>query len=325
MVRSHPPRSPSILAASAAVALLAGLPVLAARGAEETSNETGWAEHDSCLHGRLERAAGAAAGDLYDEQTGRDLRHFAPDRLVDYLHMTLEMRFEDLDDARFVATETLRFRPIGPGVDGLTLDAVGLDIRAATLDGHAVEHYHDGNTLTLRFPGPLDPAREYALGFDYVCADPVDGMVFTPAAPEVGYTAEVHTQGQSDTNRHWFIAHDFPNERLATELIVDVPARFAVSSNGRLVSHDVRDDRAVWHYLQERPHVSYLVSLVIGEFDIVRIPHDRVDMQVWGQRGTAADILGTFGRTGEMIDLFEERFGVPYPWDRYDQLCVKNF
>ena len=56
MVRSHPPRSPSILAASAAVALLAGLPVLAARGAEETSNETGWAEHDSCLHGRLERA-----------------------------------------------------------------------------------------------------------------------------------------------------------------------------------------------------------------------------------------------------------------------------
>ncbi len=151
-------------------------------------------------------------------------------------------------------------------------------------------------------------------------------MFFTPSSSEAPhYTAEVHTQGQTTGNRHWFIGHDAPNERMTTELIVDVPAGFSVSSNGRLVGSLQDGDRAIWHYLQDTPHVSYLVSLVIGKFDIVRIPHSRVSMQVWVPEGLGDQVMQTYGRTGEMIDLMERRFGTPYPWDRYDQLVVKNF
>jgi aminopeptidase N len=95
------------------------------------------------------------------------------------------------------------------------------------------------------------------------------------------------------------------------------------------VSNLTSGDRSVWHYIQEKPHVSYLVTLIIGKFDIVDLPPPKsipnLPMRVWAPQGLGDRVLQTYGRTGEMIDLFNDRFGVPYPWDRYDQLCAKNF
>jgi aminopeptidase N len=151
-------------------------------------------------------------------------------------------------------------------------------------------------------------------------------MIFTPSSPLApDYTPEVHTQGQTETNRHWFVCHDHPNERMTTELIVDVPSGLSVSSNGRLVSLSDDGRRAVWHYLQDKPHVSYLVTLVIGTFEIVELPHERVPMTVWVPPGLGEQVPACYGRTGRMIDVFEERFGVAYPWARYDQILAKNF
>lgn len=283
---------------------------------------------DQCLHGRLERMewAGQAEARAFDEATGRDLRNFPPDRLVDFQHLKLQMRFENLDDYRFGAVESLTFVPIGAPTTALDLDAVGLKINSVKIDGKPVEHAHDDKCLALRFDPELEVGREYELIIDYVCDQPIDGMTFTPSSPDAPhYSAQVHTQGESNFNRHWFVCHDYPNERMSSELIVDVPAGFAVSSNGKLVSNLASGDRAVWHWLQEKPHVSYLVSLVIGKFDIVDISHSRVPMKVWAPEGLGKHVSQTFGRTGAMIDLFERRFGVPYPWERYDQLCVKNF
>jgi aminopeptidase N len=295
--------------------------------ARPVSAETSGADGaEDCWHGKLERAEWSAPDRAFDAETGRDRRHYPPDRLVDHLHMTLEMRFEDLDDRRFTATGTLRFVPLGAGASSITLDAVDLRIERVTHDGRTVEWYHDGERLTVRFEPALPAGAEQEIAIEYACERPWSGMFFTPSSPDVPhYTAEVHTQGQTESNRHWFPCHDFPNERLTTELIVDVPARCSVSGNGRLVDHAIDGDRAVWHWLQDTPHVNYLVSLVIGEFDIVEIPHERVPMQVWVPKGWADRVERSYGRTGAMIDVFERRFGVPYPWARYDQLLVKNF
>lgn len=296
--------------------------------ASETTNDADtWydSEHDTCLHGKLERAEAQAAAAGWDEATGADKRNFPRDRLVDYGHMKLELRFDDLNDRSFSAVETLTFIPIGVPVHAITLDAVGLQIDSVTLNGSAVTHFRDDETISLSFDPPLKPGKEYTLRFEYVCDHPYDGMFFTPYSPDApNYSAEVHTQGQAETNRHWFIAHDFPNERMTTELIVDVPEEFQVSSNGKLVSNNVKSGRRVCHWLQDKPHVSYLVSLVIGKFDVVELKH-RVPMKVWVPIGQGKNVERTYGRTGEMIDLFEARTGVKYPWDRYDQLTVKNF
>lgn len=296
--------------------------------ARETAIERDWENGNQCLEGKLERAQGLeeSAAKAFNEATGRDLRNFPPDRVVDMQHMKLQMRFDKIEDCRFAAVESLTFTPLGTETTGLTLDAVGLKINSVKLADKPVEFSQDDNHLSMRFDPCLSVGQKQELVIDYICDHPTDGMTFTPSRPDApAYTAEVHTQGESQTNRHWFISHDFPNERMSTELIVDVPAGFSVSSNGKLISNLTSGDRAVWHYLQEKPHVSYLVSLVIGKFDIVEIPSSRVPLHVWVPQGLGDEVQQTYGRTGEMIDLFEKRFGVPYAWDRYDQLCAKNF
>ncbi|MHC5114903.1 MAG: M1 family aminopeptidase [Planctomycetota bacterium] len=306
--RSHAPLAAAITIAALAVTMLSTGAVRA---------------EESCQHGKLHLAEAAKA---WDEQTGRDKRNFPPDRLVDYLHMKLEMRFPDLETARFTAVETLRLAPIGEPTTSIELDAIGLDVSSARVNGQPVEFFVGDETVTLRFDPPLELGREYEVVFEYVCERPYAGMTFTPSATDMdGYTAEVHTQGQTVTNRHWFISHDSPNERLTSELIVDVPAGYAVSGNGRLVGQLTNDGRSVWHWLQDKPHVSYLVSLVIGDFDRVELDHPRVPMTVWVPRGLGSQVEQSYGNTGEMLDLFERRFGLPYPWARYDQLVVKNF
>jgi aminopeptidase N len=313
-----------VFASGALATLIAIAPVMAENSSASELAEL--CEHNECLHGKVERSEWSYQAAAFDEATGRDMRNYPPDRLVDYKHMKLQMKFEDLDDSRFDAVETLTFTPLGSGTRGLALDAVDLKIKSVKLESKPVEHSHDGRRLSLRFDSALMPGQTYELIIEYSCDRPIEGMTFTPSSPDApNYSAEVHTQGETNFNRHWFVCHDFPNERLSTELIVDVPADFSVSSNGKLVSSLTSGGRSVWHYLQEKPHVAYLVSLIIGKFDVVAIPHPRVKMNVWVPQGMGDRVLQTYGRTGEMIDLFEKRFGVPYPWDRYDQLCAKNF
>ncbi|MCA9283610.1 MAG: HEAT repeat domain-containing protein, partial [Phycisphaerales bacterium] len=284
----------------------------------------GAAAGGACAAAKAEWLAEAGS---FDPETGREYRNFPPDRLVDHLSMTLRMRFPDLSSARFTATETLRVRGIGVPVHLLRLDAVGFRVDAVRRDGVPAPFAVDDESISVQLEPPLESGEEASIEIDYECRDPADGMIFSHAVAEKGLSAEIHTQGQPDTNRYWFACHDFPNERLSTELIVDVPAGYQVSSNGRLVSQETQGDRAVWHYLQERPHVNYLVSLVIGQFDRVELPPPRsgVPLTVWAPKGRGPDAQRTYERTGAMIDLFERRFGTPYPWKRYDQLIVRNF
>jgi hypothetical protein len=54
---------------------------------------------DVCMHSHLEQPVRRqpAVVKEFDEATGRDMRNFPPDRVVDFKHLKLQMRFEDID------------------------------------------------------------------------------------------------------------------------------------------------------------------------------------------------------------------------------------
>jgi aminopeptidase N len=292
-----------------------------------------------CLAHRLERgereawrmAPGEGKGGTFDPANGRDHRNFPPDPQVEYRAMRLELDFPDLASGRFTGTQRLRVAPIGLPVNVLRLNAEGLEVDGVEVDGVLAEFAHDGSTLAIALGG-TDPGRERSIAIRYRGIRPVDGLTFSPATPEIPGVApargpEVHTQGQTETNRYWFPIHDFPNVRVPTELVVTVPKGLQASANGALVSHEVHGDRETWHWNQEKSHVPYLVSLVIGDFDRVELPNPQsgVPMAVWAPKGRGADALATYANTDRMMKVFERAFGQPYPWARYDQLIVRNF
>jgi aminopeptidase N len=282
--------------------------------------------------------------------------NFPPSPRVEWVRMRVDLDFPDLAARTAQARALLVVRPSGLPTDVLRLDADGLEILsvgrvkgrapeagadAALPSGEALEpleHSHDGTVLQVRFPEPLaesgvagESPAETAIVVEYVIRDPLKGMTFSPPVPGVDggppQGAELHTQGQPESNRGWFPIHDFPNIRLATELRVDVPRGVSVSGNGKLVRHEVMEDRERWQWLQSRPHVPYLVSLVAGEFARTPLPAplSGVPMQVWTAPSKAHLAEGTYANTDRMMVLFARIFGEDYPWDRYDQLVVRNF
>lgn len=300
-----------------------------------------WLDHAeggaySCLHCRLDalRAAGALeiAEELrYDAATGRDLRNYPPDRRVDFERMRLDIDIPDMNTPSFRAEQTLTFTPVGHPLEALVLNAEQMGIESVCLPADPATnttYAYDEKLLTIRFDPPIMPGSQRVMQIIYSIHDPPEGLIWTPETPEwKGRPAQLHTQGQPETNRFWFPCHDFPNERLDTEITVTVPRGFVASSNGRLESRRAEGDRETFRFVQDKDHVSYLVSLIVGKFDIKDVAPggSKLPMPVYVPPGKGSLIDGTYGRTPRMIETFEQRFGRPYPWDKYAQLVVWNF
>jgi len=293
--------------------------------------------HEGCLEARTLLAPTRAMG--YDEDTGKDLRNYPPHRLADLQHMRLEVMIPDMNVPRFTATQTLRLAAMGQPLETLTLDARAFKVTSVAMEGRETRFTHDARTLTITFVPALKPGETGDLITEYTLQDPPLGLVWTPESPAwPGRDAQLHTQGQPETNSFWFPCRDFPNERMTTELLVTVPTGYSVTSNGRLADRKkaIRTvetpggDRRMkgydtFHWVQGKPHVAYLVTLVVGKFDLVEVGTRGLAMPVLVPPGQGPWVQNTFGRTADMVTFFENVTGQKYPWDQYAQLAVYNF
>lgn len=251
---------------------------------------------------------------------------YAPDRTVDVRHTRLEVR---LDPARrFLAGRvTHRVAALDAGVRLVTLHADELSIGGVEDEaGHALAFTHAAGRLVVTLPRPLALGEELALTVAYE-GTPRRGLYFVgPDAHRPGKPVQAWTQGQDEDSRFWFPCFDHPQEKASTEVLARVPQGMKALSNGALVATLPHGDGTVtWHWRQSLPHSAYLVTLVVGDFEEVALPHPRVPLTVWVPRGQAARVPAVFGRTAAMLDTFERRFGTAYPWEKYAQVVVEDF
>ncbi|MFG0328040.1 MAG: M1 family aminopeptidase [Phycisphaerales bacterium JB037] len=270
----------------------------------------------------------------FDASTGKDLLNYPPHRVADFEHMKLEITIADMNTPRFEAISTLTLAPVGYPLAELPLNADLLQIKRVESPGHATRWEYDGRMLRVIFDPPVPVGESCDVVIHYAANDPTQGLKWTPESPAwPGRPAQLHTQGQPETNSFWFPCHDFPNERLTTEIIIAVPEGYVASSNGRLESIEkgwlgpYADSPAVdiFHFMQDKPHPNYLVSLIVGKFDIVDVGTRGFKAPVYVPPGRGSDVEGTYGMTMDMVRLYERLFDEPYPWDRYAQLVVWNF
>ncbi|MFO0857623.1 MAG: M1 family aminopeptidase [Phycisphaerales bacterium] len=302
---------------------------------------------DDCCNAKSEAFAWEALAGVpgFDESTGRDLRNYPRDRIVDYQHMLLDVFVPDMEKPTAYVTQTLTLAPISETVSTLTLDARSMTIKSVAAQGYQTSFTYDGNKLAISFVPSLSPGEKVDVVTTYELNDPPRGLIWTLPDPQVPEsTAQIHTQGQAETNSYWFPCHDFPNERLTTEVIATVPAGYLASSNGYLKekARTVREAPGAkspsgklgpallrpfdkFHWVQDREHVNYLVTLVIGKFDVVDVGDKALSCPVYVPVGRGGDVRHTYGNTITMIRAFEKLFDEPYPWARYAQLVVQNF
>ena len=178
-----------------------------------------------------------------DGDSGLAIATFPPDRHFDHQHMLLELVIPDLDTQTMYAQMTLKIVAVGKPRAMVVLDAYEtIKATQVTVDGKPATFEQADQLLTINLGEPAPVGKPISLVIRYIATKPYkegSGLNWLGSRPATerrkALTPMIYSQGQANWNRFWFPCHDFPNEKLTTELIVTAPAGYDVISNGRLL------------------------------------------------------------------------------------------
>jgi aminopeptidase N len=252
-------------------------------------------------------------------------RNYARDREVDILNLALDIT-PDFKKRTIAGRADFLFKPIAQSTRTLRLDAVDLTVDSVT-SNHKIQNYQVTDTnIVVTFEPPIAAGEEAQLSITYR-AEPRLGLYFR--TPEQGYKpndTQLWTQGESEEARHWFPCYDFPNEKFTSEVTCHVPEGMIVLSNGRLLAQS-KDARglATFHWRQDKPHTTYLITLVAGSFKKVEDKYRDVPLAFYVSPSDIDAAPNSFRNTRDVMEFFEKEIDVSFPWAKYDQVCVQDF
>jgi aminopeptidase N len=264
-------------------------------------------------------------GALLLSAAGRADEPYARSRDYDLQNVKAHLWFDtDQRKVRGEVTHTLAM--LRDDVTQIQFDSVDLKIAAVTLDGKDAKFSTTAAALIVPLPSPSRRGEHHEVFIRYD-GQPKKGLYFV--LPDKNYPnrpKEVWTQGEAEDTRYYIPIYDYPNDRTTSEMILTVPAAWLTVSNGNLVSvKEESDGTKTWDWKQSEPLSTYLITAVAGEFVEKKDTWRGIPVRYVVPRGQEDAIDSTFSRTRQMLDLFSDKLGVPYPWAQYAQTSVNDF
>ncbi|HJP66503.1 MAG TPA: aminopeptidase N, partial [Actinomycetota bacterium] len=125
-----------------------------------------------------------------------------------------------------------------------------------------------------------------------------------------------------------FACFDQPDLKGTFEFVVRAPAGWEVVSNARAAGPPADGDGvAEWRFEPTPPLSTYIAAVAAGPYHVVRDRHRDLDLG-WYCRATLAEHLDPaelFEITKAGFDFFEQAYGYPYPFGKYDQVFAPEF
>lgn len=248
---------------------------------------------------------------------------FAPYRFKDTV---IRARF-DFQRGIVYGHETATIVPKRSGVTELPFHELGLTFRSVTVNGRPAPFSLDPvrEYITIRLAQRLRAGQRVAVDFTY-SAGPQRGVYFI--RPDKGYpnlTAEIWSQGEAVDNRRWFPTWDEPNEKTPSELILTVPHGWTAVGNGYLRSHTHAGTQEVWDWRAPAPKSTYLIAFAAGRFSENHTSLGKLPVDSYVPAQYAKYNALCFGRTKDIVAQFQKLIGIPFPWDKEDQVVAQRF
>jgi aminopeptidase N len=280
------------------------------------------------IAGGLPGAAPAAAN---APTTPTEPLRTAGDRPVDISDIKLDLKV-DLEGKKVEGEATLQIKDIKP-TQSISLDAVGFEVKQVSLGKGSdsavpAKFTYDGNKLAIDLGSRWAVGQEGVVHVSYRVKDPKDGLhFFAPSKEDPEAPLLMWSQGEPTSNRYWIPCYDEPDQRQTTEIIATVPQGNEVVSNGKLISkkENSADKTVTYDWRQDKRHPSYLVTLVVGKFEVVTEEWKGIPVMYYVAPGRKPEVQPTFARTRDMLTHFSKQFGVDYPWDKYAQVMCYQF
>jgi aminopeptidase N len=251
--------------------------------------------------------------------------HYNPDRPGQVEHIFLDLTL-NIPKQSYQGTCTIRINPVRSGIDCLDLDAVNLNIQSVTTGSTVQDFDYDGEQLHVRLQSATQAGQPFELAIAYSVEKPQRGLYFI--APDKHYPnkpTQVWTQGEDEDSRFWFPCFDYPGQLASSEIRVTVPKPFLAISNGELLKTEEKGDHITYHWYQKQVHPTYLMTLAVGQFAELRDEWKGKPVTYYVEQGKETEARLSMGKTPKMIEFFSQKFGYPYPFPKYAQVCVDDF
>lgn len=273
----------------------------------------------------------------------RPLYQASETKKTQLIHTKLEVRF-DWTKSWMYGNAEITARPYFYASDSLILDAKGMQINTVKVNGKELVFAYANDVLRIKLDKTYTRKEKYTVSISYI-AKPDErktsgsaaitsdkGLYFiNPTGEDKSKMPQIWTQGETESSSVWFPTIDSPNAKTSQEIYITVEDKYVTLSNGKLMkSTKNADGTRTDYWKQELVHAPYLFMMGIGEFKIVKDSYTRPDgtkMEVnyyvepeWEPYAKAI-----FGETPEMIRYFSKLMGVEYPWDKYNQIVVREY
>ncbi|MBC7899625.1 MAG: M1 family metallopeptidase [Saprospiraceae bacterium] len=250
-------------------------------------------------------------------------------QVYDVQHYVLRVSFDRAKKTVFGDT-TVQLKPLKAGLAEVELDAAGLDFESIALEPEntILKYRTKGEKVLVTLDRPYSPNETISLRFKY-SATPKKGIYFVDEKTEDGQPvspAQIWTQGEPDEAHHWFPSFDFPSDKATSEQIITVEKGETVIGNGELLGQkETADGILTFHFKMPVPHSTYLTSFVVGKYVRIDEKYKDLPLAYYVYPGRQQIVKQAYGKTRDILRVFEELTGVGYPFNKYDQTMVSNF
>ncbi|WP_346292904.1 M1 family metallopeptidase [Sphaerothrix gracilis] len=251
--------------------------------------------------------------------------HYSPDKPGKVEHIALDLAL-DIPHQAYTGTCKIRINPIRDNIEHLTLDAVSLQIDSVKIGGTKQPFDYDGEQLRITLKESPATGKPFTLAIAYRSEKPQRGLYFI--GPNDDYPdkpVQVWTQGEDEDSRFWFPCFDYPGQLSTSEIRVRVPQEYVAVSNGELIATEEDGDSKIYHWAQKQVHPTYLMTLAVGDFDVIQDQWRDIPVTYYVEKGRKTDGQRTMGKTPQMIEFFSQFFGYDYAFPKYAQVCVADF
>jgi aminopeptidase N len=247
----------------------------------------------------------------------------------DVQHYVIRVSFDQTKKQVYGDT-TVSLKPLAANFREFDLDAVDLAFESVKLDATGVDlkYKTDGKSVHIKLDRAYAPDETVSVRFKYT-ATPKKGVYFVDAQTEaqtINHSAQIWSQGEAEEARYWFPSFDFPSDKATTEEFITAQPDETVVGNGEFLGKaDNGNGTATWHYKMPVAHSTYLVSFVIGKYVRIDDKYGDVTLASYVYPGKEATALSAFGKTKDMIAVYESLTGIKFPYNKYDQTIVARF
>ncbi len=254
------------------------------------------------------------------------------------IHTKLEVRF-DIPQEILFGKEWLTVRPYFYTADKLTLDAKGMTIEKISLAGKMLNFQYKNEKIYIDLGRLYKKEDSLQLYIEYI-ADPsmvkqrgsqsitsAKGLYFiNSSGASKNKPTQIWTQGETESSSCWFPTIDSPNQKTTQEISIRVPEKYKTLSNGLLESQEAHDNgERTDYWVMRQKHAPYLFFMGVGEFSIIKDEWRGKEVSYYVEKEYEDLARDIFGKTPKMMDFFSEITGVPYVWDKYSQIVVRDF